>query len=161
MAATNATMPTAQMFRWPAPAYNDAAMSIVSPGSGTPKSSKNRKPPTATDPQSFSQPSRWWHGPGSGLLAAASSQSRSINRLGVQVRGSQAGCAPHREPPCQVRLDLQVGADGGAQLKLTTVVALLLAGRDERIPGATLVEVDEPYRRAAVAEEDQRAQQRR
>jgi len=46
-AQIQAMTPTATTFSLPAPAYSEAAMRIVSPGSGMPKSSTRTRPPTA------------------------------------------------------------------------------------------------------------------
>ena len=45
-AASTATRKTTAMFIWPAPAKTAAAINMISPGTGTPKSSRNSIPPT-------------------------------------------------------------------------------------------------------------------
>jgi len=47
MAAASATMPTTTTLSCPAPAYTAAAIRMVSPGTGIPKSSRNTNPATA------------------------------------------------------------------------------------------------------------------
>ncbi|WP_308401982.1 ATP-binding protein [Streptomyces shenzhenensis] len=65
-AATNAVTATATTFSCPAPAYTAAAISTVSPGTGTPKSSRKSRPPTAAYPQWSSSGARSAKTPGSG-----------------------------------------------------------------------------------------------
>src|SRR5262249_43044979 len=55
----------------------------------------------------------------------------------------QAGCAPDREPPGQVRLPLQVVADHALDLQLERVVPAFAGQRGERVERAPLVQVDE------------------
>ena len=74
----------------------------------------------------------------------------------------QARRAPDRHPAAEVRLDLEIGAQGAPDLQLKRVVALLAGQRRERVEGAPLVQVDQPERTPArVAERHDRAQQLR
>src|SRR5580704_1852334 len=58
-------------------------------------------------------------------------------------RTSQAGCPPHREPPAEVRLDLQVIAERAADLQFHPVVPALAGLRGERVERAALVQVNQ------------------
>src|SRR5690349_18138817 len=80
---------------------------------------------------------------------------------GKAILTSQAGGAVDREPAGEVLFEVEVGADDGLDLEFGGVVATVGAGGNERVPGAALVEIDKAYRLGAVAEGDQRAQQRR
>src|SRR5689334_12899074 len=53
------------------------------------------------------------------------------------------GGAPHREPPRQVLLPLQVAADHALDIQLERVVPALARQRGERVERAALVQVDE------------------
>src|SRR5215475_14957855 len=77
-------------------------------------------------------------------------------------RGSQAGGAPDREPPAEIRLDLQVRTHRAPYLELHRVVPALATQRRERVERAPLVQVDEaePFP-GIVPETDQGAEQLR